>query len=45
MLLAQKAYVEGALALNLYCARLVDDATHRAEDEASAPRRSCCSTC
>ncbi|WP_068278413.1 acyl-CoA dehydrogenase [Aldersonia kunmingensis] len=24
MLLAQKAYVEGALALNLYCARLVD---------------------
>jgi butyryl-CoA dehydrogenase len=25
MLLAQKAYVEGALALELYCARLVDD--------------------
>jgi hypothetical protein len=25
MLLAQKAYVEGALGLNLYCARLVDD--------------------
>ncbi len=25
MLLAQKAYAEGALALNLYCARLVDD--------------------
>jgi alkylation response protein AidB-like acyl-CoA dehydrogenase len=25
MLLAQKAYVEGALALNLYCGRLVDD--------------------
>ena len=25
MLLAQKSYVEGALALNLYCARLVDD--------------------
>jgi alkylation response protein AidB-like acyl-CoA dehydrogenase len=25
MLLAQKAYVEGALALNLYCAKLVDD--------------------
>ena len=25
MLLAQKAYGEGALALNLYCARLVDD--------------------
>lgn len=26
MLLTQKAYVEGALALNLYCARLVDEA-------------------
>jgi butyryl-CoA dehydrogenase len=26
MLLIQKAYVEGALALNLYCARLVDEA-------------------
>ncbi|WP_240746933.1 acyl-CoA dehydrogenase [Cryptosporangium phraense] len=25
MLLAQKSYVEGALALNLYCARLLDD--------------------
>ena len=25
MLLAQKSYVEGALALNLYCAKLVDD--------------------
>jgi alkylation response protein AidB-like acyl-CoA dehydrogenase len=25
MLLAQKAYVEGAMALNLYCAQLVDD--------------------
>jgi len=25
MLLAQKAYAEGALALNLYCARLLDD--------------------
>ena len=25
MLLAQKSYVEGALALNLYCARLIDD--------------------
>ncbi len=25
MLLAQKAWVEGALALNLYCARLIDD--------------------
>lgn len=25
MLLAQKSYIEGALALNLYCSRLVDD--------------------
>lgn len=31
MLLAQKAYVEGALALNLYCARLLDEA--RVADE------------
>jgi alkylation response protein AidB-like acyl-CoA dehydrogenase len=29
MLLTQKAYVEGALALNLYCARLVDEARCR----------------
>ena len=29
MLLAQKAYVEGALALALYCARLMDVAQHR----------------
>jgi alkylation response protein AidB-like acyl-CoA dehydrogenase len=28
MLLAQKAYTEGALALNLYCARLVDEQHH-----------------
>ena len=32
MLLAQKSYVEGALALNLYCAKLVDD-EQTAEDE------------
>jgi len=32
MLLAQKAYVEGALALCLYCASLVDEA-HTAEDD------------
>ena len=32
MLLAQKSYVEGALALNLYCARLVDD-EKTADDE------------
>ncbi|GAA5236621.1 acyl-CoA dehydrogenase [Verticiella sediminum] len=34
MLLAQKAYVEGALGLNLYCARLVDD-QHTHPDEAA----------
>ena len=33
MLLAQKAYCEGALALELYCARLVDE-THTGEGEA-----------
>jgi len=33
MLLAQKAYVEGGLALNLYCARLVDE-QHTAAGEA-----------
>jgi alkylation response protein AidB-like acyl-CoA dehydrogenase len=32
MLLAQKSYVEGALAFNLYCARLVDEA-HLAVDQ------------
>ncbi len=32
MLLAQKAYVEGALALNLYCAKLVDDQQTATED-------------
>jgi alkylation response protein AidB-like acyl-CoA dehydrogenase len=34
MLLQQKAYVEGALALCLYCARLVDTAAERAQDAA-----------
>jgi alkylation response protein AidB-like acyl-CoA dehydrogenase len=34
MLLQQKAYVEGALALCFYCARLVDTAEHDAEDAA-----------
>jgi alkylation response protein AidB-like acyl-CoA dehydrogenase len=34
MLLAQKAYTEGALALNLYCARLVDDEHTGATEEA-----------
>lgn len=34
MLLAQKAYVEGGLALNLYCARLVDEErTSDSDDE------------
>ncbi|MDN7179495.1 acyl-CoA dehydrogenase [Caballeronia sp. SEWSISQ10-4 2] len=31
MLLAQKAYVEGALGLNLYCARLIDEARDAAD--------------
>ena len=35
MLLAQKAYAEGGLALSLFCARLVDE-THTAEPEAAA---------
>ncbi len=35
MLLAQKAYCEGALALELYCARLVDE-THTGETESVA---------
>ncbi len=32
MLLAQKSYVEGALALNLYCARLVDEERTATDD-------------
>lgn len=32
MLLAQKAYVEGGLAFNLYCARLVDEAATSEDD-------------
>jgi butyryl-CoA dehydrogenase len=35
MLLAQKAYAEGALALELYCARLVDE-QHTGDESASA---------
>jgi alkylation response protein AidB-like acyl-CoA dehydrogenase len=38
MLLAQKAYAEGALALELYCARLVDE-HHTAEAEAADDAR------
>jgi butyryl-CoA dehydrogenase len=37
MLLAQKAYVEGALALNLYCSRLVDE-QRNSEDAAQRER-------
>ena len=36
MLLAQKAYVEGALALVLYCARLVDEHAQRGDAPRSA---------
>ena len=39
MLLAQKSYVEGALALNLYCARLVDE-ERGAADAATRQRAS-----
>jgi len=38
MLLAQKAYVEGGLALALYCARLVDE-QHTGDEAASAQAR------
>jgi alkylation response protein AidB-like acyl-CoA dehydrogenase len=38
MLLAQKAYCEGALALNLYCARLVDE-HHSGEAQAADEAR------
>jgi alkylation response protein AidB-like acyl-CoA dehydrogenase len=37
MLLAQKSYVEGALALDLYCAKLVDE-VNTAEDPATRDR-------
>jgi alkylation response protein AidB-like acyl-CoA dehydrogenase len=37
MLLAQKSYAEGALALNLYCAKLVDE-TRSAHDEHARER-------
>ena len=43
MLLAQKAYCEGALALELYCARLVDE-QHTGAPEA-ATRPACCWRC
>ncbi|QDQ99464.1 acyl-CoA dehydrogenase [Tomitella fengzijianii] len=37
MLLAQKAYAEGALALGLYCSKLVDE-QHTADDDAERAR-------
>jgi butyryl-CoA dehydrogenase len=39
MLLASKSYVEGALALNLYCARLIDERRTGPTDEARARAR------
>jgi alkylation response protein AidB-like acyl-CoA dehydrogenase len=39
MLMSQKAYAEGALALTLYCARLLDEEQTGAEDEADMARR------
>ena len=42
MLLAQKSYVEGALALNLFCARLVDD-ERTAPDETTRREANRCS--
>ncbi len=44
MLLAQKSYCEGALALELYCARLVDE-LHTGDDDGRGTRRTCCSRC
>jgi alkylation response protein AidB-like acyl-CoA dehydrogenase len=38
MLLAQKSYCEGALALELYCAKLVDDQHTGGESEAAAAK-------
>ncbi|MDH0865215.1 acyl-CoA dehydrogenase [Mitsuaria sp. GD03876] len=39
MLLAQKSYVEGGLALELFCARLVDEQHTGSDDEAAAAKR------
>ena len=44
MLLAQKSYCEGALALELYCARLVDE-QHTGDAAAQGRARICCSRC
>jgi alkylation response protein AidB-like acyl-CoA dehydrogenase len=43
MLLAQKSYCEGALALELYCARLVDE--QHTGDAKPPTKRACCSKC
>ncbi|MEE1806685.1 hypothetical protein [Streptomyces sp. BE133] len=43
MLLAQKSYVEGALALSLYCSRLLDE-ERTAEQEPERARAHCCWT-
>ncbi len=43
MLLAQKSYCEGALALELYCARLVDE--HHTGSPQTPTMPACCSKC
>ena len=45
MLLAQKSYVEGALALNLYCGRLLDEERTASVRAGARRARRCCSTC
>ena len=45
MLLAQKSYVEGALALVLYCARLLDEEQTGRDAPTTGRGRTCCSTC
>ena len=44
MLLAQKSYCEGALALELYCARLVDE-QHTGNARSRRRGRACCWKC
>ncbi len=44
MLLAQKSYVEGGLALALYCARLVDE-LHTGDRATRRATPACCSRC
>ena len=45
MLLAQKSYVEGGLALCLYCARAGGRASKTDEDQAAREQATCCWTC